>query len=75
MPLDTYDASTPEPPDAAVDAARPYVGILFECCGIYVRVYRGLDEARYEARCPKCLRTASLRVARGGTDARFFRAS
>ena len=54
---------------------RPYVGVLFECCGIYVRIYRRPGQMFYLGRCPKCLRTVRLRVGRDGTAARFFRAT
>jgi hypothetical protein len=53
---------------------RPYIGVLFECCGVYVRVYRRPDQMVYLARCPRCLRLARVRVGQDGTDARFFRA-
>lgn len=56
------------------DAARPYLGIHFECCGVYVRVYRRRGATRYVARCPRCLRTISFPVGRHGTRARLFRA-
>jgi len=53
-------------------AERPHIGVLFECCGVYVRVYRNADEARYVARCPRCLATAVVRVAPGGSSHRIF---
>jgi len=51
------------------------VGIFFECCRVYVRVYRRPEQKQYLARCPRCLRVARLRVSPDGTDARFFHAS
>jgi hypothetical protein len=69
------------PSDAGRDAParrrkqpRPYIGILFECCGVYARAYRQSDRMLYLARCPLCLRTARVRVGKHGTDARLFRA-
>ncbi len=56
-------------------AARPFLGILFDCCGVYSRAYRTRDEARYEGRCPRCLRSVAIRIESGGVAARFFRAS
>ncbi len=53
---------------------RPYVGILFECCGVYTRVYRRPDQRYYVGRCPNCLRLVRLRVSPYGTSARLFRA-
>jgi hypothetical protein len=75
MPLDFYDTSDPGAHDSETAAqARPYVSILFECCHVYARVYRRPDEPVYRGRCPKCLKTAQLRVGPDGTRARFFRA-
>ncbi len=77
MPFDQYD-SLPERTQTQADSSggeRPYIGILFECCGVYVRVYRRADQACYHARCPKCFRTTRVRVGRDGVSARLFRAS
>ncbi len=59
----------PESPEA-----RPFIGVLFECCGIYARVYRAAGMPEYRGRCPKCLRAMRVRIGPGGVDARFFRA-
>jgi hypothetical protein len=53
---------------------RPWVGIKFDCCGVYTRVYRNRDDTAYTGHCPKCLRKIRLAVGPGGTDARFFAA-
>ncbi|MEW6199119.1 MAG: hypothetical protein AB1601_10725 [Planctomycetota bacterium] len=71
MTLDVYDD---EGGAAAGGPPCPYVGILFECCGVYVRVYRRPEQKYYRGRCPKCLRAVRLRIGRDGTDARLFRA-
>jgi len=77
MPLDVYDNSKDTAAGEADDASqtRPYLGILFECCGLYARVYRQPDDTTYRGRCPKCLRMVHVRVGPDGTPARFFRAS
>jgi len=51
---------------------RPWVGIRFDCCGVYARVYRNREGTAYRGRCPRCLRAITLMVGPGGTDARFF---
>ncbi len=63
--------------DPAPRAASPrrFIGIYFECCGVYARVYRRDDQDAYHGRCPRCLRAVTVRVGPGGTRARFFRAS
>lgn len=54
--------------------ARPYIGVFFECCSVYQRVYRRAEQAEYVGRCPRCLRKVRARVGAGGTDARIFHA-
>lgn len=59
---------------AGEKAPRPWVGIKFECCGVYTRVYRNPEGTAYAGFCPKCLKKVRLAVGAGGTDARFFQA-
>ena len=51
---------------------RQWVGIRFDCCDIYTRVYRNVEGTAYVGRCPQCLRGVRLRVGPDGTDSRFF---
>ena len=66
--------------DAAADggqiptARRPWIGVRFECCDVYARVYRNEEATAYIGRCPRCLREVRVRVGPGGTPARLFRA-
>lgn len=53
---------------------RPWIGIHFQCCGVYTRVYRRHDDTRYEGRCPKCAAKVSLRVGPDGVASRTFTA-
>ncbi len=75
--LDSCESSrvppaTPFTPPAVTP--RSYIGILFDCCGVYVRVYRRPDQNSYTGRCPNCLRQVKVRVGPDGTDTRMFRA-
>lgn len=55
-------------------AGRPWIGIHFECCGIYNRIYRSPDGTAYEGYCPRCARPVRVKVGEGGTSHRMFRA-
>jgi hypothetical protein len=76
--LDSYEGGTPsdaEPVRPSAEAARSYIGILFKCCGVYVRVYRRPEQNVYSGRCPNCLRPVRVRVGPEGTNSRIFRAT
>jgi hypothetical protein len=70
--LDIRGIEDDSPRGCASNGKRPWVGIRFDCCSVYTRVYRNHDGTAYEGRCPKCLRSANLRIGANGTDARFF---
>lgn len=69
------DLSSEEyPPRRAVEPPRAFVGIRFACCDVYARIYRDREETAYVGHCPRCLKRVELKIAPGGTDARFFTA-
>lgn len=53
---------------------RPFLGVLFECCHVYSRIYRREDGTAYTGACPRCGRRLRVLVGEGGTGRRFFRA-
>lgn len=55
-------------------AGRPFLGIHFECCQVYARVYRRRDGQAYEGHCPRCSRRLTVPIGPGGTSTRFFTA-
>ena len=52
--------------------ARPFVSVLFRCCGVYQRIYRSPDGTHYSGRCPRCGAAVRFVVGEGGTDERSF---
>lgn len=51
-----------------------YLGIMFDCCNIYGRIYKNKEGTAYVGRCPRCMRSVRVPVGEGGTSRRFFRA-
>lgn len=53
---------------------KKYLGIMFECCNVYARIYKNKEGTAYVGRCPKCMRSVNVKIGDGGTNTRFFRA-
>jgi len=51
-----------------------FLGIMFECCNVYGRIYKNKEGTYYSGRCPKCLRQIKIRIGEGGVNQRFFSA-
>lgn len=67
--------STPNPDGEGGDRDRSrqrYLGILFECCRAYGRIYINQSETAYAGHCPRCGHPLQVKIGPGGTDARFF---
>jgi hypothetical protein len=56
-------------------SGRPFVSVQFDCCNIYLRIYRSADGTAYRGNCPRCGLPVNFVVGEGGTDVRFFRVS
>ncbi len=57
---------------AAKKSGEPFLGMQFNCCRIYTRIYRNRDKTAYEGRCPRCARKVIVPIGSGGSGARFF---
>lgn len=53
---------------------RPFLGVHFECCNVYVHIYRNASATAYEGRCPRCGRNVRIPIGTGGSSSRIFRA-
>lgn len=54
---------------------RPFLGVMFECCRVYARIYRNKEGTSYVGHCPRCMRRLTIPIGPGGSANRFFTAS
>ena len=81
--MDFYDIPPTRPPtgdrernpEVSQDAqGRPYLGVSFDCCKQYARVYRNAAGTHYVGNCPRCARAVRFRIGEGGQSGRFWSA-
>ncbi len=53
---------------------RPFLGIRFECCRTYARIYRNESQDAYVGNCPECRARVTVPIGGGGSSSRFFSA-
>ncbi len=53
-------------------ADRPFLGVRFNCCQVYARIYINSDRTHYTGACPRCAKPVCFRIGNGGTNQRFF---
>ena len=54
---------------------RKFLGVVFECCRVYARVYINRELTAYQGGCPRCGKRVEVKIGPGGTQTRFFTAS
>jgi hypothetical protein len=52
---------------------REHLGIMFECCRVYTRIYRNKAGNAYVGWCPRCAKKVTIPISPLGTDSRFFK--
>jgi len=55
---------------------KKFIGVWFECCHTYGRLYKNKEGTLYRGRCPKCLRPVNVPInaeSEKATNRRFFR--
>lgn len=56
------------------DKDKSYLGIMFECCNVYARIYKNKAGTHYAGHCPKCMKSIKIKIGEGGSGDRFFKA-
>ena len=57
-----------------MEKEKRFLGVMFECCNVYRRIYINKDGNAYEGRCPKFYGKIRVSIGPDGTDKRIFRA-
>lgn len=53
---------------------KRFLGVHFECCNVYRRIYLNKEGNAYEGRCPRCFSEVKAKIGPDGTSTRFFSA-
>ena len=74
LDLSSDPGSTAPEQSASVsgNGAKNYLGVRFDCCHVYARIYVNRERTAYQGHCPRCARAVTIRIGAEGTDARFF---
>ncbi len=68
------DADARQPDPGQQPPSRPFLGIHFQCCRTYGRIYRNDQQTEYSGRCPRCHGLVTVPIGSGGSSSRFFSA-
>lgn len=53
---------------------RPFLGIMFQCCKVYQRIYLNRAETAFVGWCPRCKKKVEVKVSKDGSRSKFFTA-
>jgi hypothetical protein len=59
--------------DASMEK-RPFLGVHFDCCSVYSRIYLNKKETAFVGWCPKCAKKVEVKISPTGSKTRFFSA-
>ncbi len=54
---------------------KPFLGVHFQRCKVYGRLYKNQEGDAYEGRCPRCGHRYRVAIGSSGTNKRFFDAN
>jgi hypothetical protein len=74
MPEEEFEEEKTSEEKSKKESEKKYLGIMFNCCRVYGRIYKNKEGTAYVGRCPRCMRTIKVPVGEGGTNQRFFNA-
>lgn len=73
MPGENLDLTSERPEDEPrTPARRPFIGIRFQCCSVYSRIYLNAERTAFVGHCPRCVRPIRLEISPLGSDRRQF---
>ena len=53
---------------------RHFLGVRFDCCRTYSRIYINQNQTAFVGHCPRCGKQIHVKISPDGMDAKFFSA-
>jgi len=54
---------------------REFIGVIFQCCRVYSRIYLDKKKKMFAGHCPRCGAKLNILISDSGSESRFFVAS